>query len=132
MSKDEDDLGSPHAEDMDVGLQTSDKLDLNLDQDCLSPNVAQKELCVEAAEADLPNNLGTESYSAFELMNRRVEVGKAFQFASRQLNEVIEEVEKILTLKPEAAHGITSSSIAANGSESENAEIFLDERAAAD
>ncbi|XP_012090300.1 protein FAR1-RELATED SEQUENCE 5 isoform X2 [Jatropha curcas] len=41
MSRDEGDLGSPRDEDMDIGIQTSDKLDLNLDQDCQSPNVAQ-------------------------------------------------------------------------------------------
>lgn len=41
MSRDEDELGS-HCddEDMDVGVQVSDQLDLNVDQDCCCPNVA--------------------------------------------------------------------------------------------
>ncbi|XP_031275813.1 protein FAR1-RELATED SEQUENCE 5-like [Pistacia vera] len=56
----------------------------------------------------------------------------AFQFASRRLEEVIEGVEKILTLKADEAQGITSSSTGANASESENAEIFLDGNTTAD
>lgn len=59
---------------------------------------------------------------------RAAESEEAFQYASRQLDEVIEAVEKILMLKPEEAHGIISSSTAANVSESENAETFLDEK----
>lgn len=58
---------------------------------------------------------------------RAADSEEAFLFASRQLEEVIERVEKILTLKAEEAQGITSSSTGANASESENAEIFLDE-----
>ncbi|XP_021671692.1 protein FAR1-RELATED SEQUENCE 5 isoform X2 [Hevea brasiliensis] len=63
---------------------------------------------------------------------RATESEEAFQFASRQLDQMIEAVEKILTIKHEEAHGIASSSTAANVSESGNAEIFLDKRTVED
>ncbi|KAH8492442.1 hypothetical protein H0E87_021848 [Populus deltoides] len=58
---------------------------------------------------------------------RAAESEDAFQFALRQLDELIEGVEKILMLKAEEGQGITSSSTVVNGFESENAEFFLDE-----
>ncbi|XVF12447.1 hypothetical protein REPUB_Repub08aG0119200 [Reevesia pubescens] len=70
--------------------------------------------------------------SILNISARAAESDDAFQFASRQLNEVIEGVEKILTLKSEEAQVIASSSSAANASDSENAEIFLDENAIED
>ncbi|GKV43297.1 hypothetical protein SLEP1_g50608 [Rubroshorea leprosula] len=65
--------------------------------------------------------------SIINIAVRAAESEEAFQFASRQLHEVIEGVEKILALKPEEAQGDTSSSTPANASDSENAEIFLDD-----
>ncbi|XVE58596.1 hypothetical protein DITRI_Ditri04bG0182200 [Diplodiscus trichospermus] len=70
--------------------------------------------------------------SILNISARAAESGDAFQFASRQLKEVIEGVEKILTLKVEEAQVIASSSSAGNASDSENAEIFLDENAIED
>lgn len=61
-----------------------------------------------------------------KLSVRASESEDAFQFAARQLDELMERVEKILTLKPEDAQAITSSSTGANASESEHADIFLD------
>lgn len=63
---------------------------------------------------------------------RAADSEEAFLFASRQLEEVIEGVEKILTSKPEEVQGITSSSTGANASESENAEVCLDENTVED
>ncbi|KAG7986751.1 hypothetical protein I3843_03G097700 [Carya illinoinensis] len=64
-----------------------------------------------------------------KLSARASESEGAFQFAARQLDELMEGVEKILTLRPEDAQVITSSSTGANASESEHAEIFLDRNA---
>nr|XP_048326368.1 protein FAR1-RELATED SEQUENCE 5-like isoform X1 [Ziziphus jujuba var. spinosa] len=60
------------------------------------------------------------------------ESDEAFLFASRQLDELMEGVEKILKLKPDEAQAVTSSSSGANASECENTEIFLDENAIED
>ncbi|XP_061359919.1 protein FAR1-RELATED SEQUENCE 5-like [Gastrolobium bilobum] len=67
-----------------------------------------------------------------KLSARASESVEAYQFATRQLDEVMEGVEKILTLKVEEAQVITSSSIDANASESEPAEIFLNRHAIED
>ncbi|KAH0978975.1 hypothetical protein GBA52_006152 [Prunus armeniaca] len=56
---------------------------------------------------------------------------EAFQFAVGQLDEVMEGVEKILTLKPQDAQAFTSSSTA-NASDSERAVIFPDGNAIED
>ncbi|XP_021826892.1 protein FAR1-RELATED SEQUENCE 5-like isoform X2 [Prunus avium] len=56
---------------------------------------------------------------------------EAFQFAVGQLDEVMEGVEKILTLKPQDAQAFTSSSTA-NASDSERAVIFRDGNAIED
>ncbi|KAL6291462.1 hypothetical protein ACE6H2_008972 [Prunus campanulata] len=56
---------------------------------------------------------------------------EAFQFAVGQLDEVMEGVEKILTLKPQDAQAFTSSSTA-NASDSERAVIFSDGNAIED
>ncbi|KAM1183659.1 hypothetical protein ACFX15_001854 [Malus domestica] len=58
---------------------------------------------------------------------RASESEEAFQFAVRQLDQVMEGVEKILTLSPEDAQAFTSSRTAANVSDTEHAKIFLDE-----
>ncbi|KAH7537985.1 hypothetical protein FEM48_Zijuj03G0151200 [Ziziphus jujuba var. spinosa] len=114
--------------------------------DNVDPSNAQtlplrKELGIEqAAEADSSEELGPRSKSAFESMNRRIlllsakasESDEAFLFASRQLDELMEGVEKILKLKPDEAQAVTSSSSGANASECENTEIFLDENAIED
>ncbi|EOY23114.1 FAR1-related sequence 5 isoform 3 [Theobroma cacao] len=63
---------------------------------------------------------------------RAAESDDAFHFASRQLNEIIVGLEKILTLKAEEAQVIASSSSGASASDSENAEIFLDGHAIED
>ncbi|KAH7577950.1 hypothetical protein JRO89_XS01G0319800 [Xanthoceras sorbifolium] len=63
--------------------------------------------------------------SILNISARAADSEEAFQFASRQLEEVIERVERILTLKTEEAQGITSSSTGANASDSENGEILL-------
>lgn len=60
-----------------------------------------------------------------KLSARASESVEAYQFAARQLDEVMEGVEKILRLKVEEAQVITSNSIHANASDSEPAEIFL-------
>uniref|UniRef100_A0A5B7B2B1 Protein FAR1-RELATED SEQUENCE n=1 Tax=Davidia involucrata TaxID=16924 RepID=A0A5B7B2B1_DAVIN len=61
---------------------------------------------------------------------RAAESDEAFEFAARQLDEVMQGVEKILKLKPsEEAQVISSSSTGANASESDQAEIFLDRNA---
>ncbi|KAI5347009.1 PREDICTED: FAR1-RELATED SEQUENCE [Prunus dulcis] len=56
---------------------------------------------------------------------------EAFQFAVGQLDEVMEGVEKILTLKPQDAQAFTSSSTA-NASDSERAVVFPDGNAIED
>ncbi|XP_022738509.1 LOW QUALITY PROTEIN: protein FAR1-RELATED SEQUENCE 7-like [Durio zibethinus] len=71
-------------------------------------------------------------HSILNISARAAESDDAFQFASRQLNEVIEEVERILAVKAEKAQVIASSSSAANASGSENEEIFLDGNAIED
>ena len=60
------------------------------------------------------------------LSTRASESEEAYVYASRQLDEVMEGVEKILRLKPEEAQAITSSSTGANASESGHPEMFLD------
>ncbi|KAJ1402510.1 Zinc finger, PMZ-type [Sesbania bispinosa] len=67
-----------------------------------------------------------------KLSARASESVEAYQFAARQLDEVMEGVEKILTLKVEEAQVITPSSIDVNASESEPAEIFLNGHATED
>jgi zinc finger SWIM domain-containing protein 3 len=57
---------------------------------------------------------------------------EAYQFAVRQLDEVMEGVQKILILKGEEAQVITSNSIQAYASESEPAEIFRNGHATED
>ncbi|KAA8533760.1 hypothetical protein F0562_031277 [Nyssa sinensis] len=65
-----------------------------------------------------------------KISTRAAESDQAFEFAARQLDEVVQGVEKILKLKPsEEAQVITSSSTGANASESDQAEIFLDRNA---
>ncbi|KAE8022493.1 hypothetical protein FH972_008288 [Carpinus fangiana] len=61
-----------------------------------------------------------------KLSARASESEEAFEFAARQLDEMMEGVENILNLKPEDAQALSSSSTGANASESEHAEIFLD------
>jgi len=39
MDGDHNKLGNVHVENVDVGLETSNSLDLNVDQNCCSPNV---------------------------------------------------------------------------------------------
>lgn len=70
--------------------------------------------------------------SILTISARAADSDDAFQFASRRLNEVIEGVEKILTQKAEEAQVIASSSSAANASDRENADIFLDGNAIKD
>ncbi|GFY81930.1 hypothetical protein Acr_02g0001700 [Actinidia rufa] len=61
---------------------------------------------------------------------RAADSDQAFEYAARQLDEVMQGVEKILTLKPtEETQALTSSSIGAYASESEHTEIFLDRNA---
>ncbi|XP_027363745.1 protein FAR1-RELATED SEQUENCE 7-like isoform X1 [Abrus precatorius] len=67
-----------------------------------------------------------------KLSARASESIEAYQFASRRLDEVMEGVEKILTVKVEQGQVITSSSVDANASESEPAEIFLNGHAIED
>lgn len=63
---------------------------------------------------------------------RASESEDAYQFAVRKLDEMIEGVEKILSLKVVEAHVITSSSADANTSENEPADIFLNGQAMED
>jgi zinc finger SWIM domain-containing protein 3 len=77
-------------------------------------------LAVASRYKDLCRNI-------IKISARAAESEDAFQFALRQLDELIEGVEKILMLKAEEGQGITSSSTVVNGFESENAEFFLDE-----
>ncbi|TKY51268.1 FAR1-RELATED SEQUENCE 9 [Spatholobus suberectus] len=65
-----------------------------------------------------------------KLSARASESMEAYQFATRQLDEVMVGVEKILTLKVEEGQVITSSNI--DASESEPAEILLNGRAIED
>lgn len=67
-----------------------------------------------------------------KLSARASESVEAYEFAARQLDEVMVGVEKILTLKFEKAQVITSSNVDANASESEHAEIFLNGHAVED
>ncbi|KAK7343667.1 hypothetical protein VNO77_12588 [Canavalia gladiata] len=67
-----------------------------------------------------------------KLSARASESVEAYEFASRQLDEVMEGVEKILTLRVEEGQVISSSGIDANASESEPGEIFLNGHAAED
>jgi len=59
-----------------------------------------------------------------KLSTRASESVEAYQFAARQLDEVMEGVQKILILKSEEAQVITSNSIHEDASESEPAVIF--------
>lgn len=59
------------------------------------------------------------------IASRASESEEAFQFASRQFDEVMEGVEKILISKPGEAEAVISTSNSANGSEGEPAEVFL-------
>lgn len=70
--------------------------------------------------------------SILNLSARAAESYDAFHFASRQLNETIERVEKILAQKAEDGQVIASSSSAASASDSDNVEIFLDGNAIED
>lgn len=63
---------------------------------------------------------------------RASESEEAFLFASRQLDEVMEGVERIVILKSEESQAVTSSSNGANASEGKHAEIFLDGNAIED
>lgn len=79
---------------------------------------------------DNPNMVVTSCYKdlcnrLLKLSARASESMEAYQFAARQLDEVMIGVEKILTLKVEQRQVITSSNIDANASENEPAEIFL-------
>ncbi|KAM3682319.1 hypothetical protein ACJW31_12G064200 [Castanea mollissima] len=65
-------------------------------------------------------------HKMLKLSARASESEEAFQFAASQVDEVMEGVEKILTLKHEEAQAVTSSSTGANVFESEHADIFLD------
>jgi zinc finger SWIM domain-containing protein 3 len=67
-----------------------------------------------------------------KLSARASESVEAYQFAVRQLDEVMEGVQKILILKGEEAQVITSNSIQAYASESEPAEIFRNGHATED
>ncbi|XP_057473394.1 protein FAR1-RELATED SEQUENCE 5-like isoform X2 [Actinidia eriantha] len=61
---------------------------------------------------------------------RAADSDQAFEYAARQLDEVMQGVEKMLTLKPtEETQALTSSSTGAYASESEHMEIFLDRNA---
>lgn len=66
------------------------------------------------------------------LSARASESDEAFLFASRQLDEMMEGVEKILTLQHEEGQAVTSSSTGANAAECENTEIFIDGNAIED
>ncbi|CAK9136802.1 unnamed protein product [Ilex paraguariensis] len=69
-------------------------------------------------------------HSVMKVSARAAESDKAFEFAAKQLDEVMKGVEKILTSKPsEEDQAITSSSKGANASESEPAYAFLDRNA---
>ncbi|KAK9291910.1 hypothetical protein L1049_019861 [Liquidambar formosana] len=88
----------------------------------------------ERAVQENPKLLAASRYkdlchSILKISSRAAESEEAFQYASRQLDEVMQGVEKILTLKPAEAQAITSSSTGANVSEGEHAEIFLDSNA---
>lgn len=87
--------------------------------------------CNQFTIQDNPKLIGASRYKnlcrkIFKLAARASESEEAFQFAARQLDEVMEGVEKILDLKPEEAQAITSSSTGANASENERTEILLD------
>ncbi|KAK0581620.1 hypothetical protein LWI29_015982 [Acer saccharum] len=70
--------------------------------------------------------------SILNISARATDSEEAFQFASRQLEEVFARVERILTFNTYEAQGITSSSIGANASDGENADIRLDGNAIGD
>lgn len=63
---------------------------------------------------------------------RASESDEAYRFAQRKLDEIMEGVEKILTLKGVETHIITSSSVDVNASENEPADIFLNGQAMED
>ncbi|KAK1559249.1 hypothetical protein Q3G72_012420 [Acer saccharum] len=70
--------------------------------------------------------------SILNISARATDSEEAFQFASRQLEEVFARVERILTFNTYEAQGITSSSIGANATDGENADILLDGNAIED
>ncbi|XP_052477364.1 protein FAR1-RELATED SEQUENCE 5 isoform X1 [Gossypium raimondii] len=57
MNKDDDDLGGPHEEDLDNRAQTSDQLDLNVEQECRSPKVNH----VDSTHSNLPSKVETDA-----------------------------------------------------------------------
>ncbi|MBA0857678.1 hypothetical protein Goshw_015470 [Gossypium schwendimanii] len=57
MNKDDDDLGGPHEEDPDNRAQTSDQLDLNVEQECRSPKVNH----VDSTHSNLPSKVETKA-----------------------------------------------------------------------
>lgn len=75
--------------------------------------------------------IGTTRYKDLSLYMlkisaRAAESDQAYEFAAKQLDEVMQGVERILTAKTfEEAQAITSSSTGANACETEPAEIFL-------
>ncbi|KAL6127758.1 hypothetical protein ACLB2K_071121 [Fragaria x ananassa] len=69
------------------------------------------------------------SHRILMLSTRASESGEAFQYAVRQLDQVLEGVEKILTLKSGDAQAVTSSSTGTTTFDIEHAENFLDENA---
>lgn len=68
-------------------------------------------------------------HSILKISARAAESEETFQFASRQLDEVMQGVERMLTVKPTEAQAITSSSTGAYACESEHAENILDSNA---
>ncbi|XP_028122240.1 protein FAR1-RELATED SEQUENCE 5-like isoform X1 [Camellia sinensis] len=91
--------------------------------------------CAISVEEESPKSITASRYrklcqSLLKISARAAESNQAFEFAARQLEGVMQGVEKILTLKPsEETQAITSSSTGAYASESEQAEIFLDRNA---
>ncbi|KAH7841205.1 hypothetical protein Vadar_027003 [Vaccinium darrowii] len=94
-----------------------------------------KESCGTSSVEENPKLITASRYR--ELSQRILKISarasdsdKAFAFASKQLDEVMQGVEKILTLKPsEETQAVTSSSTGAYASESDQAEIFQDRNA---
>ncbi|WJX14577.1 hypothetical protein P8452_04817 [Trifolium repens] len=148
MDGDHNELGNVDEENVVVGPETSNNLDLNVEQNCSSPNVvhANGSQSGVAAENVVCSNailgIGTVFESdehAYKFYNKFVKLSarasesvEAYQFAVRQLDEVMEGVQKILILKGEEAQVITSNSIQAYASESEPAEIFRNGHATED
>ncbi|XP_058181919.1 protein FAR1-RELATED SEQUENCE 7-like [Rhododendron vialii] len=91
-----------------------------------------KESCGTSSVEENPKLIAASRYR--ELCQRILKISarasdsdKAFVFASKQLDEVMQGVEKILTLKPsDETQAVTSSSTGAYASESDQVEIFQD------